>query len=393
MQFLTRAISIPGITPQAIESLGKLAKQRMQGQALEGFGNKGPKEFPGTSAQETRTPGENLPASITTRNPIEETLNPYIPMNGDQILAEAGKRYNENPALFENDPQKAIQFVENQDQREQAISDALQGQRTKEQNVQSTVVESLKNQFERLGGNVPSNVYSAIEDEAVNAVRSKKDGGRGITEYQAAKEYGDKLDQISRDYKAVDSLGTWTLSTQKAKENADAIKSLQTKFKKRDDLENFAKELTSKNKLSPQLAYNLAYPTSQYPELNKELIKLPSIHRTSIAKGALTGGIQGALTAAVGGKILEPLANKQTETIAADLASHLGEGSPLSVALELENKGYDPLAWMNYLRKNRDKLNLTERQGRELDVAPSRINLDDIWLNSFGGLNKIGEGK
>lgn len=370
MQFFTRAATLPGASPQLIESLGKLARQRMQGKALEGFGEKGPKEFPGTQGNAPNRSEQGLPSSITTRNPIDETLNPYIPMGGDQILAEAGRRYNENPALFENDPQKAIQFVESQDQREQSISKALQDQRSKEQDVQSTVVKSLKDQFDRLGANVPSDIYSKIEDEAVNAVRSKKDGGKGITEYQAAKEYGDKLDRISKEYNAVDSLGTWSLSAKKAKENASAIKSLQTKFKDRGDLENFAKQLTSKNKLSPLLAYNLAYPNSQYPELNRELSKLSNPSQA-------------------GGKAERPLIRAKTEKIAPNLAEHLGQASPLSVALDLENKGYDPLAWMNYLRKNRDKLNLSERQGRELDIAPSRLNLNDAWLSTFGGLNKI----
>ena len=200
MQFLTRAIGIPGITPQAIESLGKLAQQRLKAQALSKFGeeeNK-PSVFPemGGAIAGKEGNGENAP-SITTRTPIEATLNPYIPKSFTDIQKRAAEMYNANPAFFQNDPSQAIQAATQEDAQEQAINQALQGQRTNEQNVQSTVTSALRNQFESLGAKVPSNVYSKIENEAIQAVKSIKDGGRGLTEQQAMKEYGNKLDKIS----------------------------------------------------------------------------------------------------------------------------------------------------------------------------------------------------
>ena len=65
-----------------------------------------------------------------------------------------------------------------------------QAHQTKHENLtklQDNVVNRLRTQYEKLGGNVPSNVYSKIEDEAVQATKPKKIvdglniGGGGLT--------------------------------------------------------------------------------------------------------------------------------------------------------------------------------------------------------------------
>ena len=64
-----------------------------------------------------------------------------------------------------------------------------------------------------------------------------------------------------------------------------------------------------------------------------------------------------------------------------------GNGSPLAVAYELKKKGYDPETWMEYLRKNRKELDLTEAQGRQLDKPNSLSGTwNDWWLGAWSGL-------
>lgn len=379
MQFLTRAISIPGITPQAIESLGKLAQQRMKAQGLKNFGagEERPARFPefAQASPNARTE-EGLAPSITTRTPIEATLNPYIPKSFKEIQQRAAEMYNIDPGFFQHDPNQAIQAATQEDAQEQSINQALQGQRTNEQNVQSTVTSALRDQFDKLGAKVPSNTYSDIENEAINAVKSVKDGGRGLTEQEAMKEYGTKLDKISRDYASLDALGKYTLMGKKPSETAKAIKSLQHKFAERNDLENFANELTARNGLSPSLAFNLAYPLSMDKSLDNEYQSLPSLNTKSYKYKSP--------------QEIKEASRIQTKKIAPSLADKLNSvASPLSIAHELQRKGYDPVAWLDYLRDHREKLDLTERQARELDKATSFVPpLNDIWLETFGGMGK-----
>lgn len=380
MQFFTRALTLPGMTPQAIESLGKLAKHRMQAQGLKGFAGereKGADAFPKSIMPEVKGQKGEAP-SITTRTPIEATLNPYIPMSTGEINQAASQVYEENPAFFQHEPQRAIDYVRQQDAQEQAINSALQGQRSNEQQVQSTIVNSLKDQNKLLGTRVPSNVYSSIEDKAINAVRSKKDGGEGLTEQEAMKKYGKELDSISRDYSSIDALGNWGILQKPSSSTLNGIRSLQTKFAERNDLENFAQELMTKNKLSPGIAHYLAYPPNQTKELNNTLMKAPNIPRPK-------PGIEPPIP--------EHVKIRKTEELAKKLAPTLGKnGSPLSVAEELKAKGYDPQTWLNYLRKNRKSLDLTESQARQLDIAlPKGINLNDLWLIKFAGLDKLEE--
>lgn len=388
MQFFTRALSIPGMTPQAIESLGKLAKHRMQAEGLKGMGERG-KEFPRLRREEVEGAKGEAP-SLTTRTPLEATLKPYIPMGKDEINLEASQLYEENPGFFQHEPQRAIDYVVQQDEREQARNAALEGQRSKEQNVQKTITDALRHQSLSLGTKVPSNVYSQVEDKAINAVRSKADGGEGLTEQEAMKKYGKELDSISRDYNAIPQMGNWSVITRKAGKTLGVIKSLQSKFAERDDLENFAQTIESENKISPGLAYSLAYPISSNKQLSGAINSITPINKTNIAKAFLPGQTLHTLIGK-GKELLEaPQIERKTQEISKKLAPLLGKnGSPLAVGEELKNKGYDPETWMNYLRKNRNSLGLTEIQGRELDkTIPDNPPLNDLWLKNFAGLNK-----
>jgi hypothetical protein len=202
---------------------------------------------------------------------------------------------------------------------------------------------------------------------------------RSSKQAEAMKKYGGELDAISRDYSAIDGLGNWGIITKKPSETLGAIKSLQSKFAERNDLENFAQRIMSKNKLSPGIAYNLAFPVSANKPLNNALQSAPKVE---LPPGHI--GKQGE-------PVFKEHIIKKTQTLAEKLGPLLGKnGSPLSVGQELKAKGYDPQTWMNYLRKNRKSLDLTESQARQLDKAiPSTPSLNDLWLLNFTGLDKL----
>lgn len=365
LQQLTRLSSIPGITPQMVQSFGELAKQQAQAGALSRGvqpSEEKPKTFPKRKSEEKPSEG---PQSITKIDPLLATIQGSIPKTYDQILDRAGELFETNPALYKNDPNNAIQAALMEDQQNQAINVAQQNIRKSQQDVQSRVQDELKTQADNAGVEIPNNVYSEIENEALKAVNSGK-----MTELEAGKHYKNVLDSISRDYKALETIGNWNVLTRTPQGNKDALRSIRKKFKERNDLENLADNYISKNGLSPSKAYYLAYPVSEQKELNNALSKLPPLYKTPSEDPVL-----------------------ETNNISEKIAKLMGsEGSPLAIAEELKAKGYDPQTWMNYVDQNRKKLNLSERQGRELDkprdFTPS---LNDLWMFLFSGLDKLVE--
>lgn len=373
IQQLTRLSSIRGITPQMVQSFGELAKQESQGNALSRM-NSTKNENQDFHIQKQPQVEENTDRKgVTTTQGTEATRKPYIPKTYQEILARASQLFNANKGLYKNDSQNAIQAATQEDAQDQARNIALQNQRKNEQDIQTRVQQELSSQSEKAGVKIPDRAYSKIEDQALEDVRSGK-----RTEFEAGKHYKKELDDISRDYKAIDTLGTARIVTKSGKDNKDSLRSLRKKFAKRDELEHFADTMVAKNNLSPSKASYLAYPVSDIKELNNAIKDLPELEKyENLFKSDISPEV----------------AEKGTLKQAPKLAEAMGQkGSPLAIGEELKSRGYDPQVWMNYLDKNRDKLKLAEWQGRELDKPRSFTNtVDDLWMFFFSGLDPLVE--
>lgn len=377
MEYFTEALSIPGLTPQATETLGKLAKQRLQAQALSKSGEMDKRfdKYPVFEEQNNDGQADQGIPSLTTRNPIEATLNPTLPKSQIELDKRAAERYNANPARYNYDPDSALEVTKDEDAREIARNKVLQDQRINEQNVQKTVTDTLRNQHNLLQNNVPAEVYSNLEDEAIQAVKSVKDGGKGWTEQRAAKEIGEKLSDISKDYANLAALGGKELLGKNAKETVRALKSLQSKFAKRDELDHFANTLVAQNGLSPEFAYSRAYPLEQDKVAYDIIAKAPTQSKFEYK----------------GSPEYKRKIENETLKLAPSLAKNLRErnGSPLTIAYALRSKGYDPATWMDYLQKHEEELNLSRRQDRQLSKSTSIIPpLNDAFIKIFGGLTQ-----
>ncbi len=168
-QYFSRALSIPGLIdrPQAIQSLADLARQQIRGQALIQQQNQQnqppPNPFPPPKPKASTT---DIP-SVTKPKSLEEIQKGYIPPTQEQIFEDAGRRYNENPALYGNDPNNAIKAAEDAALREKQIYEAYKGQHSDLQNLQDNVVSRLKDHSTRLNAQIPANLYSRIEDKAM----------------------------------------------------------------------------------------------------------------------------------------------------------------------------------------------------------------------------------
>lgn len=376
IQQLARLSAIPGITPQMIQSFGELGRQQAKGQALQAFKdqNQAPSvKFPERQAQ-NQGRESNVP-SITKEEPLAKIQEGYIPPTQDEIFAGAQRRYEANPDLYQRDPNKAIEAEEQNALRQEKINEAYLRQHEKLNAIQDNVVNRLKAQSDRLGAEtVPANVYSKIEDEAIQATKPRKDGGRGLTEQQAMKEYGEQLDKVSREYKAIESLGGWGITGKSPQKTLNSFENIRKDFEKRNDTENLAQTLISKAQVSAPTAYSLAQPVKNSPEINNIIKNLPTPYPQKDLK-AIYPNFPVEKTIEVSQKL-------------APLLSKYPQASPLAIGKALQAQGYDAQTWLDYVVKNKDKLNLKKNQSDQLNLPGEGFlpNLNDIWLQSWTGM-------
>lgn len=380
-QQFSRLAAIPGITPQMIESGAGLLRQ--QGIA-EGFQNQTRRNqeqnnpFNQTPMQKESGLRPDQPSSITTTQPIKATVENYIPKSREQLVERAGELYNQNRQLYPT-PNDALQAAALEDKQNMDISNALQNRRNLEQDVQSKTENELKKEIGNYNAQIPGKVFSRLENEALDAVKSGL-----LTEKEASKKFGKKADEISRDFSNIRSWGDLGILTKNPKDLIGSIKTVQRNAKENGYQKEAADALISENGFTPQFAYANMYPVSDIKSLNEEIKSLPNI-KPEITKAAGVPGLAG-----VG--VSRPKNEKSKElTIQAapKLVKAMGlEGSPLSIGYELDKKGYDSEAWKQYLIDHLDDLNLSKNQIDELQKSkPTFFGwLNDWWLRSFSGV-------
>lgn len=380
-QAFTALSSLPGTTPQIIESGTNLLRQRAKGQALINQASQQQKvnASPFQNVSEDRQINANRSPSVTNPEQLSKSIEGFIPPTQDQVFDEAGQIFNANPGRFGGDPDKAIAFIEDKYAREEGIAKANQEVHSNRSAIQDKVIKRLESHATELGAigpnatsPVPADIYSKIEDEAVNAVKPVKEGGEGLTEHDAMKKYGKKLQEVSRNYADLNSVGNWGITGRPAAESLRNLKNLQSKFEENGDTRNMAQQLIAVNKLSPQLSYAIAEPVSKIPSINKKISSLPEVKRFQ--------GLNSPLPA---------VSIAETLKIAPELMKEInGKGSPLAIAYELQKKGYDPQIWLDYVNKNKSQLNnLTVLQNDQLSKPlPTVKPWNDWWLQSFTGV-------
>ncbi len=249
-----------------------------------------------------------------------------------------------------------------------------------------------------MGAQVPEEVYTDIEDEAIQSVKPKSEGGKGLTEQQAIKEYGKKLHEISQDYQGIETLGGWGVTGRTAKDTFNSLNALRNSFEKRGDTKNFADTMTAKLGTSPMFSYAVAQPVSNNPAANQTLRSLASLKplETTIAGIGESAPILNLPGAKVLKQVPEEISRERTLKIMPRLARDMQqEGkkglrpSPLAVAYELQKKGYSPEVFLEYLNKNREKLGLTGYQERQLEKPINRTEpWNDWWLGAWSGIDE-----
>lgn len=377
-QQFSRLSSIPGINPQMIQSGAELLRQQGISQGLQN-GSAAPNAQPQASPfdQYAKKLSENAPSGVTTPAGTKATIENYIPKDRQQILARAGELQKENPGLY-NNPNDAIHGAEQEEATKQAQSQALQNQRKNQLGVQDRVEQQLDQQKQTLGANVPGEVFEEVRQEALDDVKN------GATEEEASRKAGEKLNNISKQYQALKTVGDLDYMFRDKQDIKRNLKQIRNGFKERGDLENLASKYVSENGLSPGKAAYLAYPPSEIKDLNNELTRLPNINdeRRKLVK-----------TTMMSFDDIDKKISQDAEKTFEKLAKAMGkDGSPLAIGEELNSKGFDRDAWLNYVDRNQKKLDLSQRQGRELEKPKSMFpTLNDNWLFYSSGLDNLVE--
>jgi hypothetical protein len=368
--------SIPGATPQMIQSGSNLLMQQQRAKAFKDMATQEMQNKPNPFSQQM----QNTPTregSLPKYEDLESIQEGFVSPTLDQEYSTAAQLFGENPARFGNDPQKAIDYVSAQTSRNQQIAQEEQTRYSNLTTLQKNIEDNINKHADNLGVDVPANVRSEILKEAVNSVKPKKSGGQGLTEAEAKDKYGKQLDSISRDYKNLDAIDSWGMFRKTPSSILNSLKTTSDDFAKRKDSENMADTLISDQNLSPSRAFSIAYRVDRDKDLNSELKKIPSVN--TLGKPAKSG-FQRVLTP-------EVVAEKTLE-VSKKFAKYLENenNSPLAIGYELEKKGYDPQVWMQFVNDNADELRLFPRQRRELTKTDSWTGtMNDWWLNSFTG--------
>lgn len=366
---------VPGITPQMLASGSDLLRQQAQIDSIRNQGdiqNQPRTVFPGVGGGQGEQPSSNVP-SLTKSDVFERTQEGFIPLSQQEKTARAAQVFNENPGFFKNDPQMAMQYVDQEEAQREKQAQAFQNKHQNLSNIQDKVVNRLGSHAEKLGAEIPADLYSAIEDKAIQATKPIKDGGRGLDEHQAMKEYGKEMDDASRNFANLSTVGNWGIAARPAKSTFDQIQRIQNEMEKIDQTENMALKLISDSKLSPGLAFSLSQPVNKVPELNKFLKGLPNLSPTET--------------------LFETVGSPQSFEKSMEIADQIGEyvkahsnASPQAIAYELDKKGYDGQAILNHLSENSKRFNLRQRQLDQLNYPKQVGTFNDWWLQSFSGI-------
>lgn len=385
-QQFARLSSLPGITPQMIQSGSDLLRQQS---IIDNYKNAGGEHGPSANNQRqnqeqqqkielSQKSGEPLSSATTTQS-TKAALDPYIPPTGEQIEQKARQRMAQEPLIYPN-IEAARQSILSEVAADQNQSNALLNKRGLEEDVQNKAEGRLQKEIETVGARVPGTVMTKLQQEAVDDVRTGK-----LTPEQAKVKYGKKADQISRDFSNINSWGNLSLITKSPKSLITSIRAVQENAKSGNYQKEAADSLIASNGLTPEMSYAQMYPVREQKALNHAINALPEI-KMSVNKAFGAGpGLAGV---GVSSKNNNEIA-KKTMDVSPRLALAMGkDGSPLSIGYELRKKGYDVDIWNKYLLDNKDNLNLTSHQIEELGKPkPGFFGwMNDWWLKSFSGV-------
>jgi hypothetical protein len=427
IQQLAQLSSIPGITPQMIQSFAELAKRQNMWQS---FGNKQPAQgqsptqqfaseaanvpFAGINPNTYRrqlneqeinpqNEGENTlhPYEQTTgnepqildKNPLSPELQPYVPPTPEQYrdrLQEVGQRLNLSYDEAKSMVDKEIELEAAQPQAQREIQAARKEIRDEAHSEFQKQLENLlqkqgKEVFSDITGENKANLLNAMEQDLVENVTK---GNKDLTIPKVAAKWAKKALELAKQKNEVKKISTRTwdekiipskkaetlkklMNAQKAYADTgnqeELFNLLRTKPQQemRDEKGNVTQEAKLGYGLSPGGASLIAYPRSSQV---KEIINNQKFF-----------GVDPVSTAQSTMKFAQDVSKKITPN-----------DSLLAIIRDAKdrNLNINEDAFLDYFRENQKRLGLSGHQRNELTIGKSDFlpNWGDISLfPAFGG--------
>lgn len=353
----TQLASIPGITPQMIQVLPQVLQQQRIGESLSQAAQGEPRSNQQYKESVNQVPQENQkpPIGLETREGTEAALEGFIPRSYEEKV-EAAKLL----PIFQSNPQEAINIEDQKDLAAERQSNALQARRKTQLDVQNKIKDGLEALHNRYNNILPGDVYTDIENDTLQSIKSKAQGGEGLTESQAERNGAERLKEVSRQYQSLKTLGGISNYFRNPRTTLNGLDVLQKQFKERGDLRNFADSIIAETNASAPKAYSIAYPIKDYPKLNSFIQGLPKL------------------------KANDP---DYTADIVPKLFNLMGtEASPLAIGNALNAIGYNGNAFLNYARERQNKLSPNQQEQLSL---PTTTSLGDIFMENMWGSKAI----
>jgi len=358
MQFYTRAISLPGVTPQMVESLATLAKEQNIRQAYQGIGRKGEQR----PAQEVRRPeqprndefaaqnapnikNENVPPQTiegAEKNPLREEAIPRTPWDFKRKIQAMNENWEDNPGLTREENERLVTDQESRELARPAAEQAIDTyQKAQRQELQTAINDKLalklqkdkEGLFQDLTGEYLDNLYRGAERDLRT---SKNKNVEDIAHKWSEKGLNLAKTKTELDRQKADE-NIFSVIANK-NEYRNKLKEAQKIFAEANNLEEFHKILQNDFNLSNQGSASIAYPLT--PEVKKIIDSTkfkPNVHDSREKAIQIE-------------KAIRPQDSLQA------IAWHLRQKDPF----------FNQNEFFDQLREDRDFLGLTETQSREL---------------------------
>src|SRR5579864_5803044 len=224
-QQFSRLASTPGITPQMIQSGSDLLRQQSYLDALknqfqgQGGIKSGQKAYV-PSKEELNQPTKGEIPTLADPQSTEESYKTFIPPSEQQERQDAYDNFQKNPARYDYKFDNALNERKAITSRNQEIQKAYQNQEATAVAKEETVKKAFDKEASRLGivprgteqnpANFDPKLYQLFEESLLNSILPKKDGGEGLTQEQAIKQYSKQLEAAFRSYQDLNQLSPWS---------------------------------------------------------------------------------------------------------------------------------------------------------------------------------------
>jgi len=311
-------------------------------------------------------------SSPTTVESTEARLKPYVPPTAQDRESEAFD-------LMKNEPQKYRTLDEARGQVDRNVaaetqrSDARIKQGQLERDVGNVLGAKLSDNFKLAGVTAPPVLQEKLQNQAISDVT---DGI--LSEDEAVKKYTKEATEISKNFANLAALGGIGTPFHNHRDLFNSLDSYRQKAQEGRYKPEAADQMVTELQVTPQFAYSRMYPVKEIGELNNIIKSLPDI------KGRIAEVPQPGMKGSV-----QEHVDMETRKICGKLAAAMGlKGSPLSIAYELEKRGYNPVIWKEFLQRNSRLINLTNEQNNELGKPQPGFwgKMNDLFLRDSTGV-------